>query len=479
MKTTLKVLPANRFALIKNFKRIRLVSILCFVMVVLAFMVSAGTNACAQSDPAGAESSTEDGPLIVRTFGVTHANVQQLKPILEPLLSKRGSLSTDRRTGSIVVKDTESGLRSIAKTINRLDVELPLQTFQLNYAEANRIAKKIKRFLGPAAKVVEPDQRTHTVNVVTTAAKMKELRWLIKQWDKPIPQVLIEADILDVSAGKLKELGIDWELRLGYSGGDHDAVIGVGVGRESTDEPATGTIRFGTPSYTIPAVYDPMGTLITPEQIIPGSDFSATIQALVEDSSTRILSRPRILVMDGHPARFEVSTMEPYANTRYSEEGTVASLDIQFLDIGIILETVPHINNDGYVTLEIQPEISTLAREEFFNTTIIPNEGGAITNTIRVPVKAQSRANTTIMVRDQQTIAIGGLRSSADTETVRKVPILGDIPILGIPFRNLNTSKDHRELIIFITPRIVPGDVSSPEARLLPGADRKKGDEEM
>ncbi len=467
MKTTPKVLPPDRFTPFRLFKLSHHVSLLCVAMVALGFIASMGTNACAQTELAGTGSSTEDGPLIVRTFEVTHANAQQLKPILEPLLSERGSLSVDRRTGLIVVKDSESALRSIAQTINRLDVELPLHTFQLNYADANKIAQKIKRFLGPAAKIVEPDQRTHTVNVVTTEAKMKELRWLIKQWDIPIPQVLIEADILDVSAGKLKELGIDWELRLGYN--DEDAVIGVGVGRESTDEPATGTIRFGTPSVTIPAVYDPMGNLITPEQIIPGSDFSATIQALVEDSSTRILSRPRILVMDGHPARFEVSTMEPYANTRYSDEGTVSSLDIQFLDIGIILETVPHINNDGYVMMEIEPEISTLAREEFFNTTIIPNEGGAITNTIRVPVKAQSRANTTIMVRDQQTIAIGGLRSSEDTETVRKVPILGDIPILGIPFRNLNTSKDHRELIIFITPRIVPGDASSPEAKLLPG----------
>jgi type II secretory pathway component GspD/PulD (secretin) len=149
----------------------------------------------------------------------------------------------------------------------------------------------------------------------------------------------------------------------------------------------------------------------------------------------------------------------------------VTSLDIQFLDIGIILETVPHISSDNNILLEIRPEISSLEREEFFETTIIPNEGGAITNRIRVPVKKQSRANTTVMVRDKQTIAVGGLRSSQDTETVRKVPILGDIPILGLPFRNLNKSKDQRELIIFITPHIISADVSSPEAKLLPRVD--------
>jgi protein transport protein HofQ len=71
------------------------------------------------------------------------------------------------------------------------------------------------------------------------------------------------------------------------------------------------------------------------------------------------------------------------------------------------------------------------------------------------------------MVRDGQTIAIGGLRTSDDTEIVRKVPILGDIPILGIPFRNLNQSKESRELIIFITPHIISPDVSSPQAKML------------
>jgi general secretion pathway protein D len=420
-----------------------------------------------EEEPTEAAVLDADRPLFVRTFGVSYANVHQLEPILTPLLSGQGSLSVDSRTNCIIVKDTEPAIRSVAQTIVRLDAAMPSHTFHLNYADAEAIADKIRRMFGVSARIVEPDQRTHSVNVVANAATLKELRWLVKQWDKPAPQVLIEADILDVSSAKLKELGIEWELRLGYN--DEDAVISVGTGRTSTDTPPTGSITFGTPTVVIPAVYDLMGNLITPEQVIPGSDFSAVIEALVEDRSTRTLSRPRILVLDGHAARFEVSTSEPYANTSYSESGAATSLDIQFLDIGIILETTPHITDDGYVVLNIKPEVSTLERDEFFETTVIPDEGGAITNRIRVPVKTQNRAETVVTVRDNHTIAIGGLRTSSDTESVRKVPILGDIPILGIPFRNLNQGKDDRELIIFITPHIVPGDVSSPEARLLRG----------
>ncbi len=117
--------------------------------------------------------------------------------------------------------------------------------------------------------------------------------------------------------------------------------------------------------------------------------------------------------------------------------------------------------------MDVQPEISTLERDEFFDTTIIPDEGGVITNTIRVPVKFQRRASTVVIVRDKQTIAIGGLRTREDTESIRKIPVLGDIPILGIPFRNLNKSRDKRELVIFITPHIVSPSVSSAEASRL------------
>lgn len=453
MKSTAEGAPCSRFKISNLSKPIPMGFPALLMLLAAAFLLFPKADASAQGEP-----------IIVQTFKVNNANVHRLEPILRPLLSPKGSLSVDRRTNSVIVRDTGTGVETIGQTIKELDAEISSHTFHLQYAAVEGTAKTIGRILGPAGKIVVPDERTHTIYVETASSRLEQIKPLVAQLDRPARQVLIEADILDVSSAKLKELGIDWELRLGYDGGDHESVFNIGVGRDSTDRPATGSISLGTPSVTIPAVFDAAGMLITPEQTIPGSDFSANIQALVEDSSTRTLSRPRILVLDGHTARFEVSTLEPYANTRYNERGTATSLDIQFMDIGIILETIPHINNDGYVLLEVRPEISTLVREEFFNTTIIPDEGGAITNTIRVPVKAQSRANTTIMVRDNQTIAIGGLRTRDDIESIRKVPILGDIPILGIPFRNVNKSNDARELIIFITPHIISPDVSSPEA---------------
>jgi type II secretory pathway component GspD/PulD (secretin) len=415
----------------------------------------------------GANLFAQDESPVVRTYRMTYAGARSIEPIVRPFLSPIGTISVDERTNSLVVRDAESNVSAVADTIAMLDTEMPSSTFNLNYADANKIAEKILRVLGPTSGVVEPDARTHTVYVMTTPSNLESVKSLIPGWDRPASQVLIQADILDVSTAKLKELGIDWELHLGYESNERDAVFNIDTQRASADLNSTGSISIGTPSIKIPAVFDAAGNLITPDQVIPGSDFSANIDALIEDSSTKTLSRPRILAMDSQLARFEVSTLEPYANTRFSEKGNAVSLDIQFLDIGIILETIPHITDDGFILMEVRPEISTLAREENFNTTIIPNEGGAITNTVRVPVKSQSRASTSVMIRDRQTIAIGGLRTHEDVESVRKVPLLADIPVLGIPFRNLNQDKEKRELIIFITPHIINPGVSSLEASRL------------
>ncbi len=409
----------------------------------------------------------QDSAIILRTYRVRYASVLELEPIVRPLLSQEGTLSVDERTNSMIARDTMANIKAIDDTVMILDTRMPSRTFCLNYAEPQAMAERIRRILGPLAASVEPDTRTHSVFVMTTEANLERIEPLVRHWDKQGQQVSIQADILDVSSAKLKELGIDWELRLGYSGGDNEAVFSVGTGRASPDNPSTGGITLGTPTINVPAVFDPAGNLVAPPQVIPGSDFSAAIEALVEDSSTRTLSRPRIMVLDGHPARFEVATLEPYANTHYNAAGAASSLDIQFLDIGIILETVPHINEEGYILLDIRPEVSTLVRDEFFDTTIIPDEGGAITNSIRVPVKRQNRATTTVMVRDRQTIVIGGLRTHQNFESQRKVPLLGDVPILGIPFRSLNQSDDDREIVIFITPEITTGGLTSPESRRL------------
>ncbi len=440
------------------------------------FILFAGALLCQLGS---GEAFAQDVPTVTTTIRLVHADAAKLKRVLKPLLSERGRLMIDERTNSVIVSDDEAHARAIKETIAELDTKIPSRMFRLDYAKPEDVADAISRIVYSPNEIVEPDIRTHTVYVTATKTKLQRVGSLVEELDRPSRQVLIEADILDVSTGKLKELGIEWELRLGYDGGRKDFVYRNDTGRANATPPSTGTISLGTPSITIPAILDPIsGGVIVPAQVLPGSDFSATIQALIEDGSTQVLSRPRILVLDCHKARFNVSTREPYADSEPATEGSNShALEIKFLDIGIILEVTPRINDEDYVTMEIRAKISSLVGEEFFETTVIPDEGGAVTNTIRVPVESESVADTTVKVRNDQTIAIGGLGSRKESESISKVPILGDIPILGIPFRNLNQSKDTRELIIFITPHIISPDVSSPEAKMLERAETSEEQE--
>lgn len=172
--------------------------------------------------------------IVARTYQVNHASVRRLEPIIRPLLMSGGSLAVDERTNCLIVRDTQSSINNIGDALSVLDTEMPSHTFLLNYADPVAIAAKISRIVDTQVGIVEPDSRTHTVFVMTTVSNLERIKSLVSGWDAPSAQVLIEADILDVSTAKLKELGIDWELRLTYDGGDNDAIFNVNTRRAPT-----------------------------------------------------------------------------------------------------------------------------------------------------------------------------------------------------------------------------------------------------
>ena len=183
---------------------------------------------------------------ITRTVHARHASVQQLEPIVRQLLSSEGKLIIDERSNSLVVHDLQSNVQAICNTVAELDVEKPFAIYTLKYADPAAIAEKVLHVLGPSGGTVEPDSRTHSLYVMTTRANLDIISSLLSTWDKRAQQVFIEADILDVSSAKLQELGIEWELRIGYDGGNHDAVINVNAPRSSTDISPSGAISAGT-----------------------------------------------------------------------------------------------------------------------------------------------------------------------------------------------------------------------------------------
>ncbi|MCK4373993.1 MAG: hypothetical protein KAX19_01650, partial [Candidatus Brocadiae bacterium] len=174
-----------------------------------------------------------------------------------------------------------------------------------------------------------------------------------------------------------------------------------------------------------------------------GGDVTAALRALQEISKLDILSRPSILTSDNQAATITVGEEVPFVrNTRTTETGQTINT-IEYEDIGIILQVTPHINPDGLVIMDVSPEISTTTAET------VP-----ISETLNAPVFAKRSAETRIAIRDGQTIVIGGLMQDRRSESVRQVPILGSIPLVGALFRRTVQEKDKTELLIFLTPHV-------------------------
>jgi type II secretory pathway component GspD/PulD (secretin) len=163
---------------------------------------------------------------------------------------------------------------------------------------------------------------------------------------------------------------------------------------------------------------------------------------------TKILSNPKIACVSDQEARILVGQKQAYVTTTTTTSsggGSTVAENVTFIDVGIQLAVTPVVNEDGFVTMKIKPEVSSVADS-------LETPSG---NTI--PIVDTSTAETTVMVRDGVSILIGGLRRDEKIEDRKKVPILGDIPILGAPFNSFTESTVHTELLILITPHIVYG----------------------
>ena len=177
-------------------------------------------------------------------------------------------------------------------------------------------------------------------------------------------------------------------------------------------------------------------------------DLDVTLRALEIQGKLNILSRPYILTSNNQTATITVGEEVPFIrNTTYTETGQTRNT-VEYEDIGIILEVTPSINPEGLVIMDVKPEISTTT------ATTVP-----ISETVDAPVFAKRSAESRVAIRDGQTIVIGGLVQDKETETIKKIPLLGDIPLLGLLFQRREMEKQKTELLIFLTPHVAMKDM--------------------
>ncbi len=317
--------------------------------------------------------------------------------------------------------------------------------------------------------IIEYDQETGSLIVITDEETNQHIQEVIQRLDRPVPQVLIKVLFLEVTHTKGSDIGVEalfeWDGMAETATSSSTTTSSSATAGSTTITTTTGSSFEGTKGGDFDSIESLFGLASQTDggffRIID-QDLEVTMRAIANVANLEVLSRPSILARNNQQATITVGQEVPFVrNSRITQDGQTINT-VEYEDIGIILEVTPHITSDRLVEMEVAPEISTLTGET------VP-----ISDTIDSPVFAKRSAQTRVVVPDGSTVVIGGLMEDSETESVRKIPILGDIPLLGIPFRRTIKSKTKTELLIFLTPHVVEG---PSELRRLSSLEKKNSE---
>lgn len=348
--------------------------------------------------------------------------------------------------GYAYVKD-----RNVAKIKSResLDVEpVEMRVYTLAYAKAEDVKKTLDPMITKQGKI-QVDTRSNTLVLSDTPSSLLKLVKLIEQLDTQTPQVLIEAKFVETTRNPKKDLGVDWSgTLLG-----HQLTAGGSALSDSPGTPPKILVDSqNKPTSGFQWVKGAGGSMITPwsagAALLDAGRASLLFSFLSQDTDTELLANPRVVTTDNQKARISIATQFPIPNFAFSEQ--TASLQIsgfEYKDIGIILNVLPRINKDNFITLEVTPEASSSTE----NATLQSGGGSAVL----IPIINTRTATTTVLIKSGNTLAIGGLMRQDSSDNYTKVPLMGDAPLIGRLFRSKSLSKTKRDLLIFLTPTIV------------------------
>lgn len=322
----------------------------------------------------------------------------------------------------------------------------PLEVFLMpvNYAEASEMQAQVQGLLSPRGSVTV-DSRTNTLIIKDLAANLTPIRALVENLDSQVPQVLIEARIVETNDTFTRELGIQWGGDFSFSQGNGNptglifpGVLGMAGGATDNEAPTEGTSTNPNYAVNLPA---PAGTGsggaigLTMGSVGGAVNLNLRLSAMEASGHAKIVSAPRIMTLDNKEATISQGTSIPISVV------SAAGVQTVFVDATLELQVKPHVTPDG----NIQMTISATKNEPDFQ-----NVGARGDPTI-----ISKQAETELLIKDGDTTVIGGIYTRNSGSSLAAVPFLHKIPILGGLFRSASTSERRTELLIFITPRIV------------------------
>ena len=342
--------------------------------------------------------------------------------------------------------------------------------FTFSYARAANVLPLLTSQLKSKAAPAQVDERTNTVFYQEAKSNLATIRQFLERVDRPTRQVMIEARLVEVTANPQQSYGINWSGVTGSAAAPQTFRYGGSTLASSTItsavSPITGAVTNSIQPSTLPAVTTTNGVL-TPTDFLrngnTGSNFlgqlggqfaildvpslSATLRFLNEDRDTEFIANPRIVTADNLEATIKITRNQPVPQLNFNEQ-TATAVFGGFTDktYGNTLIVKPSINKDNFVTLSVKPEISDHVGDSVFNFA-----GASVTS----PIIDTRSLEANVLIKSGCTLAIGGLLQDQTSKGTTKVPLLGDIPILGYLFQEHLNSRTKRNLLIFVTPTII------------------------
>ena len=380
--------------------------------------------------------------------------VKSLTSVFQRTVRRKGApvspgvtIVADERTNTLIIAATEHDTLKVKQLIELLDKKIPrgegdIHVYYLQNANAEDLAKVLTALPAKQAKApakgkapviskevqIVADKATNSLVITANKDDYLVLEDVIKKLDIPRRMVYIEALIMEVSVSKDFDIGVEWQA------GEH---IGSHDGRE------IGAFGVSAPGDVLSKLSSGFSLGVLGEEIkiggIPFNNIRAVARAYQKDSGVHILSTPQILTTDNEEAEIYVGENVPYITRQETTEAARDYITYDYKDVGVRLKITPQINQERFVRLKISQEVIKLKKgaDPFRPTTL------------------KRTADTTVIVKDNHSLVIGGIIGETLDRASYKVPCLGNIPVFGWLFKSISKKKDKTNLFVFLTPHII------------------------
>ncbi|MGZ8441432.1 MAG: type II secretion system secretin GspD, partial [Candidatus Deferrimicrobiaceae bacterium] len=387
----------------------------------------------------------------------------------------------DTRTNSVIVLGPPEMLADVAGLIAKIDIPSPtsggkINVYYLENADAEEVAKVLASLSekrpgaaptpAPGARVaqptvagvlsaeleggvkVTPDKATNSLVIVASPNDFQTLTEVIKKLDIRRRQVFVEAAIMEIDLDKALDVGVEWRGAAEAGGGQNGAILG------GTNFDFQGNINslFASLATGTPLIFSGTGLIgagIGGSVTLPDGTKIPAIAAVLRAAQTRsnlnILSSPHLLTQNNKEAEIIVGENVPFITSTSRDTTNLANVinTVERKDVGITLRITPHIHESEFVSLDIYQESSALKDTSLLQTSTVG------------PTTTKRSAKTTVLVKSGDTVIIGGMMQETTLKSESKIPLLGDIPLLGYLFKFYSSSKKKTNLVILLTPHII------------------------